>query len=131
DREQSDGSEEEDDSDAKSGGEVQGGENVERGEDRAMLKDIGVAAEELTPIYIKCENCEEEFDVRSNERGDCVWHPGDKELADDSSFWDDHDWQCHGDPNDFVDDAAYDEGFIYSCCEKSGGAEGCKVTRHK
>lgn len=40
------------------------------------LQPIGLSDDSMTPRYAKCENCKEEFDVTSNERGDCVWHTG-------------------------------------------------------
>lgn len=30
----------------------------------------------LRPRYAFCVNCKEEFDVETNERDSCVWHPG-------------------------------------------------------
>jgi hypothetical protein len=32
--------------------------------------------EEYTARMATCENCNQEFDVALNERGDCLWHPG-------------------------------------------------------
>jgi len=39
-------------------------------------RPIAFGDEEMTPRFAKCENCDEEFDVTVNERGDCVWHEG-------------------------------------------------------
>jgi hypothetical protein len=116
---------------------------------RNAMKTVKVDNDEATPRYAQCEHCEEEFDVTTNERGDCLWHPGmpffpllsqvtkakyslgAKEVDDESSMWDDHDPDCHGDPSYFVDDPNYAEGFMWDCCEKSGDDEGCKSTKHK
>jgi hypothetical protein len=61
-------SEEEEDSD-----ESDTGEYPER---KKKIKPIALADNELTPMYAKCLNCKEEFDVTANDRGDCTWHPG-------------------------------------------------------
>ena len=51
-------------------------------------RPLTLGDEEMTPRFVKCENCEEEFDVTVNERGDCVWHEGmvpslsDRALSD-------------------------------------------------
>jgi hypothetical protein len=39
-------------------------------------KPMAKRKEDLTSRIAVCENCKQEFDVTSNERGDCVWHPG-------------------------------------------------------
>lgn len=54
---------------------------------------------------------------------------GDKEADYESDIWCDWDERCHGDIEDQGD--AFPEGFIYSCCEKAGDSEGCRVGRHK
>jgi len=41
-----------------------------------QLQPIGVADDELTPRFVRCENCKEEFDVTENERRTCTWHTG-------------------------------------------------------
>jgi hypothetical protein len=43
---------------------------------RKETKPIAIRNDEMTPRYANCENCNEEFDVTLNERGDCVWHSG-------------------------------------------------------
>jgi len=81
--------------------------------------------------YMTCENCNEEFDVTDNGAEDCVWHEGEKELDDESSTWDDHDDNCHGDRRYLEDEPDYEDGYMWSCCEEPGSAEGCKKTKHK
>jgi hypothetical protein len=39
-------------------------------------KPIALGDDEYTARMATCKNCDEEFDVTSNERGDCTWHPG-------------------------------------------------------
>ncbi|ESZ89899.1 hypothetical protein SBOR_9711 [Sclerotinia borealis F-4128] len=79
----------------------------------------------------KCEHCKEEFDIENNWKRDCWYHPGEKDVDDESDFWDDHDEQSHGDPSLREDDPDFADGFIWDCCEGSGSATGCKNTRHK
>ncbi|KAG4443386.1 hypothetical protein IFR05_001175 [Cadophora sp. M221] len=95
------------------------------------LMPIAIGDEEFTPMYAKCENCEEEFDVSCNNTRECHWHTGEKELYYDGDFWADHDDNCHGDPASFEDDSDFADGFMWSCCQNSGDHEGCKTTRHK
>ncbi|TVY90598.1 hypothetical protein LAWI1_G003830 [Lachnellula willkommii] len=88
---------------------------------------------ELFSRFAQCENCYEEFDVTSNERGDCVWHEGEKEVCNDDDFWADHDDDCHGDPysDDLMNDSTYEDGYKWTCCDRLGGEDGCKQTKHK
>jgi hypothetical protein len=37
---------------------------------------ISIGDEELTPRFVTCVNCNEEFDISANEKGECAWHPG-------------------------------------------------------
>jgi hypothetical protein len=46
-------------------------------------------------------------------------------------MWDDHDPDIHGSYSNFEDDPEYSTAFTWSCCEKEGGDEGCKSTKHK
>jgi hypothetical protein len=39
-------------------------------------RSLALGDEEMTPRFVKCKNCDEEFDVTVNERGNCVWHEG-------------------------------------------------------
>ncbi|KAI9769610.1 MAG: hypothetical protein M1839_003612 [Geoglossum umbratile] len=87
--------------------------------------------EEYTARMATCENCDQEFDVTLNERGDCLWHPGIKTVDYDSDFWADHDVNCHGPYDAFEDDDNYAEGFMWDCCDEPGDDEGCKSTKHK
>ncbi|KAH6663349.1 hypothetical protein B0J14DRAFT_609262 [Halenospora varia] len=102
-----------------------------KAERKRREKVILVEDEEVVPKNAICENCKEEFELDGNERGDCVWHPGHKELNDEEDFWADHDPDCHGDPESFIDDSDFAEGFIWTCCDKAGDADGCKETKHK
>jgi len=96
-------------------------------------KAEAVEDRELFPRFARCENCKEEFDVTENERGDCIWHPGQKEVYEDDDFWADHDNDCHGDPWDprLMEDPDLEDGYKWDCCDKLGGEEGCMQTKHK
>ncbi|RFU26178.1 hypothetical protein B7463_g10171, partial [Scytalidium lignicola] len=95
------------------------------------IKPISVGDKEYTSRYAKCENCKEFFDVTANWRGACFWHPGQKEVDDDSYIWNDHDDRCHGPPSAFENDPSYADGFMWDCCDESGDHAGCKQTKHK
>jgi hypothetical protein len=119
-------------------------------EPRKKFKPIAAADGEMVPKYATCLNCKAEFDVTFNNRGDCRWHSGilaqflnrlnpsltcmcegEKEAYHDDDFWADHDEDCHGDIDNFIDDSDYAEGFKWSCCDELGDNEGCKSTKHK
>jgi hypothetical protein len=53
------------------------------------------------------------------------------EVDDESATWEDHDPDCHGDPEDLMDDPTYEDGYIMGCCDKRMNASGCVVSRHK
>ena len=111
-------------------------------------KQIAAAEDKMLPRFAMCMNCEAEFNVTVNQKGDCLWHPGIhdvskrrcfdanmlqgvKEVDWNSDFWADHDENCHGPIEGFQDDPDMAEGFIWSCCEKLGDEGGCKSTKHK
>jgi hypothetical protein len=52
-------------------------EEDEDEEEASGLKPIAVRDEEKTAKFANCMNCEEEFDVTANDRGDCIWHSGE------------------------------------------------------
>lgn len=53
-----------------------------------------------------------------------------KMVDESSDFWADHDESCHGAMDSFEDDPAYEDGFMWECCEKGIGEEGCERTNH-
>ncbi|GME31605.1 hypothetical protein SVAN01_09028 [Neofusicoccum parvum] len=65
------------------------------------------------PKFRTCGQCTQEFDVTKNRNGSCFWHDGALDVidADESK-------------------AKSPDAFQWSCCQKPGGATGCKVTRH-
>ncbi|KIN01144.1 hypothetical protein OIDMADRAFT_123414, partial [Oidiodendron maius Zn] len=54
-----------------------------------------------------------------------------KELYYDADFWADHDLDCHGDLQSFIDDDNFARVFLWTCCDQPGDNEGCKSTKHK
>ncbi|KAF7185493.1 hypothetical protein HII31_13190 [Pseudocercospora fuligena] len=81
--------------------------------------------------FEKCKNCGDDYNVSENYKGACVYHEGVKEVDYESSTWDDHDPRCHGEPSELDDDPTYDDGFPWSCCEQTGDADGCVISRHQ
>jgi hypothetical protein len=71
-------SEDDQDSENESSEDDEDEEDEDGGERRRKAKPIAVADDEMTPRFAKCMNCEVEFDVTSNDRGDCIWHSGIK-----------------------------------------------------
>lgn len=60
---------EDNEEDSTSETEAEGGRDSEK-------KPIALRNEDATPRWTKCLNCEQEFDVTNNDRGDCQWHKG-------------------------------------------------------
>ncbi|GIZ49415.1 hypothetical protein CKM354_001244500 [Cercospora kikuchii] len=81
--------------------------------------------------YEICKNCNAEYQVNDNRKGDCVYHDGNKEVNDDADTWADHDENVHGHPEDLMSDSTYEEGFIWDCCDETGSADGCVVSKHE
>lgn len=85
----------------------------------------------LRPRYVVCFNCDQEFDVTRNKKGDCVWHETDAEAIVDHDVFADHDPDCHGPyDQDWIRDE-WPEAFEYECCGKDLTSKGCRVTKHE
>ena len=41
-----------------------------------VIAPTGSSQKRLRPKYATCDNCDEEFDVTTNGKRSCVWHPG-------------------------------------------------------
>lgn len=107
--------------------------------------------------YQTCTQCKKEFDASNNSNNACKWHPGelvlhlkaiwsnhhvldpapgccsDKQLGEleldhDSSTWDDWDESWCPEKDTMADEMP--EGFLWTCCDEDGLAEGCNTTRH-
>ncbi|KIX95381.1 uncharacterized protein Z520_08898 [Fonsecaea multimorphosa CBS 102226] len=100
---------------------------------KAAAPEPKTGVKRLRKAYEMCSQCAEEYEVEENEmsRGLCVYHPGVKEVDDDADTWADHDDDCHGPPDAYIDDPSYQDGFVWSCCDGEGDAEGCERTRHR
>ncbi|KAF2145450.1 uncharacterized protein K452DRAFT_283800 [Aplosporella prunicola CBS 121167] len=67
----------------------------------------------------------------NNDKGDCVYHPGELEVYDGDDFWADHDEDCHGVIDTEEMRKMFPEGFMWDCCEVKGDEPGCKESRHR
>lgn len=100
----------------------------------------------VRPRYAVCANCEVEYDVTKNSRCSCCFHPGiyvvfpcglrllmlvAEEAVQDEEYWGRIDlWEDEEiDNEEHRED--HPEGFIYRCCGKYYGKEGCKVGWHE
>ncbi|CAG8949609.1 hypothetical protein HYFRA_00007842 [Hymenoscyphus fraxineus] len=92
--------------------------------------DIPSSPKAHSPQLATCEHCDEDFDLLDNEEEVCVRHTEPKYANMDSDVWDDHDEDCHGDPDDLVDEPDYAGGFLYGCCERPDTDKGCTKTKH-
>ncbi|APA12164.1 hypothetical protein sscle_09g069340 [Sclerotinia sclerotiorum 1980 UF-70] len=135
---QSDDSDDSNFEDEKEGSEEESESGASNEEDEYHVRKLSkqqirelISSKRKRGTKFKCENCEEDFDIKSNRKGDCWYHPGWKELDDESDFWADHDDRIHGSPEAFEDDPDYADEFKWDCCDKPGSDNGCKNTRHK
>ncbi|KAM7183279.1 hypothetical protein V8F33_013695, partial [Rhypophila sp. PSN 637] len=78
-----------------------------------------------------CVQCEESFDPDDNRVKECRYHNGELEPDHDADIWADHDENCHGGITADSFGKSHSEGFIWTCCEKPGDEEGCKLGRHE
>ena len=97
-----------------------------------------------------CCNCGVEYSITSNVLRDSVYHEGssssplacpqmltfridDKEVDWDSSVWDDHEDEIHGDrySSELMDDPIYRDGYQWLLCDKPMSDKGCHVSKHK
>ncbi|PKX90711.1 uncharacterized protein P174DRAFT_411702 [Aspergillus novofumigatus IBT 16806] len=87
------------------------------------------AGTSVRPRYAACVNCGVEYDVTKNSRGICCFHP--EEAVQDEKYWDRIDlWEDEEiDTEENRED--HPEGFVYGCCGKCYGEEGCKVGWHE
>lgn len=132
--------------------------------DAALLRPLGNGASSSNGLKRKasevCENCHHVYQVDTNKRGMCRYHPCklslchssmfhpplaiaylftsclllvEQEVDEESDFWADHDPDCHGDPLDdsLMNDPVYADGYIMGCCGKPPYEPGCVVSWHK
>lgn len=78
-----------------------------------------------------CVQCEISFDPDDNNVKECQYHNGELEPDYESDVWAGHDEMCHGTiDSDFCRNEC-PEGFVWTCCDKRGDEEGCKLGRHE
>ena len=95
----------------------------------------------------KCGRCPESYDGNNNEGLECFYHTGthrrlswsslssnsvigSKEVDPDADTWRDHDEDCHGPYENFIDDPDYATGFVWDCCNGWGDEPGCQEGNH-
>ena len=138
-------SDEEDESDIENKDEEEDeDEDTDEPEDRVSAA-ASSSLKRVRPRLATCKNCSEEFDVATNDKRSCMWHPsrvpaflypgcsyrhilGRMEPDYNSDFWADHDEDCHGRIEDLGDE--YPEGFMFPCCRQPGDSDGYKRTRY-
>lgn len=98
--------------------------------DKALLAANGVKRKATSGLSI-CVQCESSFDEDDNKIKECSYHNGELEPDYESDFWADHDEDCHGTIDSDWCRKEYPDGFIWTCCEKTGTEEGCKLGRHE
>ncbi|OJJ50605.1 hypothetical protein ASPZODRAFT_126497 [Penicilliopsis zonata CBS 506.65] len=89
---------------------------------------VKMGSKRLRPRYGICENCDEEFDLTTNSKRSCRYHPEYSEP--DYDYFVDHDEAIHGiiDSPDMREE--YPEGYIYPCCNRRGDEEPCTRDWH-
>ncbi|KAK5993806.1 hypothetical protein PT974_07243 [Cladobotryum mycophilum] len=78
-----------------------------------------------------CVQCDQPFDTNENTEKDCIYHNGELEVDYDGDAWADHDERCHGTIDTDEMREEHPDGFVWSCCDKSGEEKGCKFGRHQ
>ncbi|PPQ63568.1 hypothetical protein CVT24_004865 [Panaeolus cyanescens] len=77
-----------------------------------------------------CANCGDEYDVNTlREEDECVFHPGDLEVDEDSFA--DHDEACHGPMDTAQNRRDFPQNFTWSCCGEDGTSSGCVTGSHR
>lgn len=149
-----DNSEDDDeDEDSSSSDEDQGPEDASV-QGRGILVSTGQGLKRLRSRFATCKTCNEEFDVETNGKESCIWHPGtvlyppivsstcftcrvviayhtpgDSEVDDNAECWGDYEIWREGCPKEErFDDMP--EGFVFHCCEREGTSGGCKIGTH-
>ncbi|KAF7896487.1 hypothetical protein EAF00_006501 [Botryotinia globosa] len=90
---------------------------------------LSVASKKRNLNIFECENCGSNFNIEENKKGDCCFHPGEREL--DENYAEDYHWPNYGEPWKSVDDPEFADRFIWNCCENNLDVEACIFTRHK
>ncbi|KAJ3519798.1 hypothetical protein NMY22_g13037 [Coprinellus aureogranulatus] len=84
----------------------------------------------VVPRWAVCVNCDAEYEVNmAQDEDECVFHPGELEVAEDGfADWDE---VCHGPMDTPENQKEYPNEFEWTCCDKRGDAKGCVRGMHK
>ncbi|KAH8202430.1 hypothetical protein TruAng_003415 [Truncatella angustata] len=77
-----------------------------------------------------CVQCQEPYYEGDNDKHPCKYHDGELVQDYDSSVWDDWD-ECHGEQDCEENREECPDGFLWSCCDKSGTHPGCTRGPHR
>ncbi|TGO40345.1 hypothetical protein BHYA_0038g00190 [Botrytis hyacinthi] len=97
--------------------------------EKEKILRILVASKKRNLKIFECENCGSDFNIEESRKGDCCFHPGEREL--DENYAEDYHWPNYGEPWKSVDDPEYADRFIWNCCESNSDVEACMFTIHK
>ncbi|KDR78786.1 hypothetical protein GALMADRAFT_1268928 [Galerina marginata CBS 339.88] len=87
-------------------------------------------SQDVVPRWETCANCDEEYDINTfREEAECVFHPGELTLSEESFV--DWDEDCHGPMDTPENRRQYPENFSWTCCEENGLSNGCVRDQHK
>ncbi|KAI0473060.1 hypothetical protein GGR56DRAFT_596191 [Xylariaceae sp. FL0804] len=78
-----------------------------------------------------CVQCQEPYYATANGPQACLYHPGELEIDDESSTWNDWDDNVNGEqdcPDNRVD---LPDGFMWNCCLKAQTKGGCTRGQHE
>ncbi|ORY15296.1 hypothetical protein BCR34DRAFT_478044, partial [Clohesyomyces aquaticus] len=82
-----------------------------------------------------CGQCDTEYDALSNATVSCIWHtvyyPSTPIYNGDHDTWTDWDIESVSEWDNEESRKKYPEGFLWSCCDRSGEKEGCKKSIHR
>ncbi len=74
--EEEDEDQDEDKDDKADESESDSSSKIEAAEAEAISNTLN-GLKRMRPRYVRCRNCNEEFDITENENGDCIYHPGE------------------------------------------------------
>ncbi|KAI1179982.1 hypothetical protein F4777DRAFT_530608 [Nemania sp. FL0916] len=77
-----------------------------------------------------CTRCKEAFIGDESCPDECQYHPGEMEMNEESSTWDDWEEWRGPDPQDPDTMEEYPEGYTWTCCKESGDDPGCEFGLH-
>lgn len=70
-------------------------------------------------------------EIEDEDPCDCIYHSGYLYADHESDQWADHDERCHGSIDNDWTMREYPDGYIWSCCDQTGSADGCKMGKHE